>query len=178
MKKILLLLAVMVVGVISCQKEVNSIGNGRIDYVSFRFAILDSNRNNIFMLEDFNQEELLLEYEGKIFKPMRGVFQNVVDNCIGTGYNNSIIFDDEWSMDRNEYPVAFGVIGYARFGTPIHYIIRYRDNEWVVDIESEKMKNYELPKAEVYVNGVKVEKEQVYNNNTGKSLLLYVLYTK
>ena len=146
-------------------------------YNSFCFAILDAELNNVCMLEDFNQEELLLEYEGKTFKPIYQVLQKVDDNDTDKAAIYNAIYFEKWPKS-DEYPAAWRIYGHTKLGVPVRYIIRYRDNEWVVDIESEKKKNGELPKAEVYVNGVKVEKERVYNNKTGKSLLLYVLYTK
>ena len=179
MKRIALFSVLICLAFASCEKEIipNSLPPEYF-YNSFCFAILDAELNNVCMLEDFNQEELLLEYEGKTFKPIYQVLQKVDDNDTDKAAIYNAIYFEKWPKS-DEYPAAWRIYGHTKLGVPVRYIIRYRDNKWVVDFKSEKRGNDgKDPDSEAYVNGIKIEEEYVYNNKTGKSLLRYVLYTK
>ena len=145
----------------------------------FSFAIYDSEGNNVTMQDGFNPEELVLEYEGKIFTPKDNVLQRVDDSRPSDSdrYDNSIVF--EKMPHYNGELVAFRISGHTYKGEPARYVLRYRDNEWVVDYLMEKRKgDGKSPKSEAVVNGVKIEKEEVYNADKSICRIIYVLYTK
>lgn len=178
MKKMVLYCLAICLALASCEKrEPNSLPPG-CDNNLFYFAIFDSEGNNLTMQDDFNPEELLLEYEGKIFTPKQDEFQRVDDGrpYYADGFGNSIKF--EMMPHYGGEPVAWRVWGHSYLGEPARYIIRYRGNEWVVDYLAEKRKVGENPKKEVVVNGVKIEKENVYNSDKSKCLNIFVLRTK
>ena len=144
----------------------------------FSFAIYDSEGNNVIMQDGFNPEELVLEYEGKIFTPKDNVLQRVDDSRPHhpDRYDNSIVFE-KMPHYKGE-SVAFRISGHTYQGEPVRYVLRYRDNEWVVDYIMEKRKNGKNPGSEAIVNGVKIEKEEVYNADKSICKIIYVLYTK
>ena len=131
------------------------------------------------MQDGFNPEELLLEYEGKIFAPKDNVLQRVDYSRPRDPdrYDNSIVFE-KMPHYKGE-PVAWRISGHTYQGEPDRYVIRYRDNEWVVDYLMEKRKgDGKNPKSEAVVNGVKIEEEEVYNADKSICKIIYVLYTK
>ena len=144
----------------------------------FAFAIFDSEGNNVTMQDGFNPEELLLEYEGKIFTPKDNVLQRVDDSRPSDPdrWHNSFIFEKLPHFEGE--PVAWRVWGHTYLGEPVRYVLRYRDNEWVVDYIMEKRKNGKNPGSEAIVNGVKIEEEEVYNADKSICRIIYVLYTK
>lgn len=145
----------------------------------FAFAILDSDGNNVCFQDDFNSEELLLEYNGKIFSPKDDVFQRVNDENQNDGdrFDNSIMFEKLPHYEGEL--VAWRIWGYTYLGEPDHYILRYKNNEWIVDFKSEKRKgDGKSPKTEAVVNGEKIELSPVYNRDKSIQRQLYVLQTE
>lgn len=180
MKRAMLYCLAICLALASCEKkmEPSSLPPGWNNNL-FAFAIFDSEGNNLTMQDDFNPEELLLEYEGKIFTPKQDEFQRVDDSKPNDPdyFYNSIIF--EMLPHYGGEPVAWRVWGHLYLGEPARYIIRYRGNEWVVDYLAEKRKgDKENPKMEAVVNGVKIEEENVYNSDKSEYRIIFVLRTK
>lgn len=180
MKRVFLYCILSCLVVVSCKEEnePNSLPSGWNNNL-FAFAIFDSEGNNVTMQDGFNPEELLLEYEGKIFAPKDNVLQRVDYSRPRDPdrYDNSIVFE-KMPHYKGE-PVAWRISGHTYQGEPDRYVIRYRDNEWVVDYLMEKRKgDGKNPKSEAVVNGVKIEKEEVYNADKSICKIIYVLYTK
>ena len=67
---------------VGCEKNDDTGGDGATmlpgdGYNSFCFIICDAEGDSVFDRDNFDMNEVTLEYEGKIFKPMPDVHQKI-----------------------------------------------------------------------------------------------------
>lgn len=114
----------------------------------FSFAIFDSTGNNIMEREDFEPEELIVEFYGQEYKMMGDKFQDgVVDDI--PGY---VLF-----YFKSREHVKFAVFAWAarEWGETREMTIRYKGCEWNVVYTWKSLK---IHGNDAYIDGVKTEK--------------------
>ncbi len=152
MKKLLLICAIACLGLMGCEKnEEEPMLPPYYDYSMFNFMVCDAEGNCVFDKENFNMEELTLEFNGEIYTPIPEEEQ-----MLG---NKRLVFEPFIYLDI----VTWSIYGDVEWGESARYILRYKDNEWVCDYSSEKLAHDgSVPEDELYVNGEKVEKIYAY----------------
>ncbi len=166
MKKFLFICLAACLGLVGCEKNDDTGGDGATmlpgyGYNSFCFIICDADGNSVFDRDKFDMNEVTLEYEGKIFKPMPDVHQKIDEKDPDIAhYGNSIIFEPYPSKNG---PITWRIWGHKERGEAVRYIIRYKDNEWVVDYSMEAGTcGGRVPASEAVINGESVEQILVY----------------
>ena len=149
MKKILFTLFAICMAFAACEKEPMPTPEepNRKQY-PFSFAIFDSTGNNIMEREDFEPEELIVEFYGQEYKMMGDKFQDgVVDDI--PGY---VLF----YLGSREH-VKFAVFAWAarEWGETREMTIRYKGCEWNVVYTWKSLK---IHGNDAYIDGVKTEK--------------------
>ena len=188
MKRVFLLIVAACLSLVACDRQ-EYIGASPGDHYNlFSFIIYDKEGNNVAMQDDFQKEDLTLEYEGMIFTPCED-FQKVdyieFDHIRGD-YHNAILFDDMVWIDENgiEY-VTWKIFGHRRYGNPARYILRYKDNEWIVDYIRHSALGNPIRES-VQVNGENCEEVFVFRapchpdnkSQDQRNCDFYPLYTK
>ena len=149
MKKILFTLFSICMAFAACEKEpmpTPQEPNRKI--YPFSFAIFDSTGNNIMEREDFEPEELIVEFYGQEYKMMGDKFQDgVVDDI--PGY---VLF-----YFKSREHVKFAVFAWAarEWGETREMTIRYKGCEWNVVYTWKSLK---IHGNDAYIDGVKTEK--------------------
>lgn len=189
MKKVFALILAVCIGLTACERR--DIGGGfffeeRLQYMGCTFIICDKDGNNVCMQEDFNIDELSLEYNGKIYKPSKE-YQRVDENSkYPPSYKNSIYFGTSPHTDMG-YPVYWLIYGDLRWGKNAEYIVRYKDNEWHLYYKTWPLKGDGSPaQHELWVNGEKVEEvlcfmledHPDYADESEREVWLYPLYVE
>ena len=188
MKKFIFICLAACIGLMGCEKneEVSMMPEG-FGVNSFWFMVCDANGNSVFDHENLNVEELILEYEGKIFTPIPDVHQSIHGSQQDkAGWTTGIIFEP-YPSNSEGFPVTWRVWGHTLVGESARYILRYKDNEWICDYSSKEPVNWgDLPDDELYVNGEKVEKIHIYtspdhpdfDSEEERMVWVYPLYVK
>lgn len=167
MKKFLFICLATCLGLVGCEKDKDIGGDGAAMMPpgygnnSFCFIICDAEGNSVFDRDNFDMNEVTLEYEGKTFKPIPDVHQKIDENDPDIAHwCNSIIFEP---YPNEVGPVFWRIWGHKERGEAARYIIRYKDNEWVVDYLMEAgFCGGREPESEAVVNGEKIEKILIY----------------
>ncbi len=149
MKKILFTLFAICMAFAACEKEpMPTPEEPSHKTYPFSFAIFDSTGNNIMEREDFEPEELIVEFYGQEYKMMGDKFQDgVVDDI--PGY---VLF----YFGSREH-VKFAVFAWAarEWGETREMTIRYKGCEWNVVYTWKSLK---IHGNDAYIDGVKTEK--------------------
>ena len=155
MKKYIFICLAACIGLIGCEKDNgNEMLPSYFHNSKFFFMVCDAEGNCVFDCDDFDMEELTLEYKGQIFTPILGVDQVIGDVKTAEGGCSVIRFEP---LQRDGV-IAWRIFGDAMWGESVRYILRYKDNEWVCDYSSEEVRyDGSVPDDELYVNGEKVE---------------------
>ena len=189
MKKYLLILMAACLGLVACEKNSGqaAVYPGQ-SYHLFRFVIFDAEGNNVAMQDGFAAEELSLEFLDKVFYPQEG-FQKFDENDVAPGhYHNAVKFEPSiWPDENGVDHMTWMIIGMSKIGETSRYVLRYKDNEWVVDFSTKKIEGSGVPYVRsAIVNGevcemkliLRVEDHEKYESQDQRNIYMFPLYIK